>query len=146
MGASIRTESNSIADLVRDSPYRWITPRHGSMRVLGVIFASKAYCPPRSATARFGGLRTPIQRVYDVSHNLAKVETHDVEGHRSQLCVHRKGETRALPAGHPDLPAVYRDVGQPVLVPGSMGQRLTCSSAKLGTRRSLRRATEPAGP
>ena len=62
-----------------------------------------------------------ISLVYDVSHNLAKLETHDVDGHRKQLCVHRKGATRALPAGHPDLPVVYRDVGQPVLVPGSMG-------------------------
>jgi tRNA-splicing ligase RtcB (3'-phosphate/5'-hydroxy nucleic acid ligase) len=63
----------------------------------------------------------PIRLVYDVSHNLAKLETHDVDGHPRQLCVHRKGATRALPAGHPDLPVVYRDVGQPVLVPGSMG-------------------------
>ena len=63
----------------------------------------------------------PINLLYDVSHNLAKLETHDVDGHPRQLCVHRKGATRALPAGHTDLPAVYRDVGQPVLVPGSMG-------------------------
>jgi tRNA-splicing ligase RtcB len=62
-----------------------------------------------------------ISLIYDVSHNLAKLETHDVDGHRKQLCVHRKGATRALPPGHPDLPVVYRDVGQPVLVPGSMG-------------------------
>lgn len=59
--------------------------------------------------------------VYDVSHNLAKLETHEVDGRSKRLCVHRKGATRALPAGHPDLPAAYRDVGQPVLVPGSMG-------------------------
>jgi tRNA-splicing ligase RtcB len=59
--------------------------------------------------------------VYDVSHNLAKLEQHDVGGRRLTLCVHRKGATRALAAGHPDLPPVYRDSGQPVLVPGSMG-------------------------
>jgi tRNA-splicing ligase RtcB len=63
----------------------------------------------------------PINLLYDVSHNLAKLETHDVDGHPRQLCVHRKGATRALPAGHTDLPAVYGDVGQPVLVPGSTG-------------------------
>ncbi|MGA7910524.1 MAG: RtcB family protein [Candidatus Dormiibacterota bacterium] len=59
--------------------------------------------------------------VYDVSHNLAKLERHEVDGASLLLCVHRKGATRALPAGHPDLPDVYRAAGQPVLVPGSMG-------------------------
>ena len=59
--------------------------------------------------------------VYDVSHNLAKVERHSVAGEARQLCVHRKGATRALVPGHPDLPEDLRAVGQPVLVPGSMG-------------------------
>jgi tRNA-splicing ligase RtcB len=62
-----------------------------------------------------------LQLVYDVSHNLAKIERHEVDGRPRTLCVHRKGATRALPAGHPDLPDEYREVGQPVLVPGSMG-------------------------
>lgn len=62
-----------------------------------------------------------VSVVYDVSHNLAKLEKHDVGGRQKLLCVHRKGATRALPAGHPDLPVVYRDSGQPVLIPGSMG-------------------------
>ncbi len=62
-----------------------------------------------------------LRLVYDVSHNLAKVERHEVDGRPRTLCVHRKGATRALPAGHPDLPDEYRAVGQPVLVPGSMG-------------------------
>jgi tRNA-splicing ligase RtcB (3'-phosphate/5'-hydroxy nucleic acid ligase) len=65
--------------------------------------------------------RSPIALVYDVSHNLAKLENHDIDGAARQLCVHRKGATRALPAGHSDLPTAYRGVGQPVLVPGSMG-------------------------
>jgi tRNA-splicing ligase RtcB len=56
-----------------------------------------------------------------VSHNLAKLETHSVDGVRLRLCVHRKGATRALPPGHPDLPPDLRGAGQPVLVPGSMG-------------------------
>ena len=59
--------------------------------------------------------------LYDVSHNLAKLERHDVEGRVRELCVHRKGATRALPPGHVDLPDDLRPVGQPVLVPGSMG-------------------------
>ncbi|MCI4066529.1 RtcB family protein [Micromonospora sp. R77] len=62
-----------------------------------------------------------LDLVYDVSHNLAKIETHDVAGSPRQLCVHRKGATRALPPGHPDLPDDLRPVGQPVLIPGSMG-------------------------
>jgi len=59
--------------------------------------------------------------LYDVSHNLAKLETHEVAGRSRQLCVHRKGATRALPPGHRDLPADLAATGQPVLIPGSMG-------------------------
>jgi len=62
-----------------------------------------------------------LDLVYDISHNLAKLETHEVDGVPTPLCVHRKGATRALPPGHPDLPAGLRDVGQPVLIPGTMG-------------------------
>jgi tRNA-splicing ligase RtcB len=62
-----------------------------------------------------------LRLLYDVSHNLAKIETHRVGGESRRLCVHRKGATRALPPGHPDLPARYATAGQPVLVPGSMG-------------------------
>lgn len=62
-----------------------------------------------------------LDLVYDVSHNLAKLENHDIDGETRTLCVHRKGATLALPPGHPDLPADLRPVGQPVLVPGSMG-------------------------
>jgi tRNA-splicing ligase RtcB (3'-phosphate/5'-hydroxy nucleic acid ligase) len=62
-----------------------------------------------------------LELVYDVSHNLAKLEDHEVGDRRQLLCVHRKGATRALPPGHPDLPPDLAAVGQPVLVPGSMG-------------------------
>lgn len=62
-----------------------------------------------------------LDLVYDVSHNLAKIETHQLDGRRRRLCVHRKGATRALPPGHPDLPADLSDAGQPVLIPGTMG-------------------------
>jgi tRNA-splicing ligase RtcB len=62
-----------------------------------------------------------LDLVYDVSHNLAKLETHHLDGQPRLLCVHRKGATRALPPGHPDLPADLTAAGQPVLVPGSMG-------------------------
>ncbi len=62
-----------------------------------------------------------LDLLYDVSHNLAKIERHSVDGRERRLCVHRKGATRALPPGHPALPPDLADLGQPVLVPGSMG-------------------------
>ena len=60
--------------------------------------------------------------IYDVCHNIAKYETHDVDGKQRRLCVHRKGATRSLPARHPLVPPAYRHVGQPVLIPGDMGR------------------------
>jgi tRNA-splicing ligase RtcB (3'-phosphate/5'-hydroxy nucleic acid ligase) len=75
--------------------------------------------------------------VYDVSHNLAKLEEHEVDGGRRTLCVHRKGATRALGPGHPELPERYRDVGQPVINPGSMG---TFSYVLAGHERSEARS------
>ncbi len=63
-----------------------------------------------------------LEQVYDVAHNIAKIETHDVDGKSQSLCVHRKGATRAFPSGHPDIPEAYRKVGQPVLIPGDMGR------------------------
>ncbi|MGB2781595.1 MAG: RtcB family protein, partial [Phycisphaerae bacterium] len=71
-----------------------------------------------ASTARDLGLRL----VYDVAHNIAKLESYDVGGKRKTLCVHRKGATRAFPAGHPEVPSDYRAVGQPVLIPGDMGR------------------------
>jgi tRNA-splicing ligase RtcB len=62
-----------------------------------------------------------LRLLYDVSHNLARLEHHDVDGEARLLCVHRKGATRALPPGHPELPDDLSETGQPVLVPGSMG-------------------------
>jgi len=64
-----------------------------------------------------------MRLLYDVCHNIAKIEKHPLEGKTVKLCVHRKGATRSLPAGHPLLPAIYRNWGQPVLIPGDMGTR-----------------------
>jgi tRNA-splicing ligase RtcB len=74
-----------------------------------------------------------IEVVYDVCHNIAKVETHLVDGKERRLCLHRKGATRAFPPGHPQTPKAYRDVGQPVLIPGDMGRY---SYVLVGTRRA----------
>ena len=75
-----------------------------------------------------------LQQVYDIAHNMGKVETHDVDGQMRRVCVHRKGATRAFGPGFEGLPAEYRPLGQPVLVPGSMG---TASWVLLGTEGSM---------
>ncbi|MFM8292454.1 MAG: RtcB family protein [Planctomycetia bacterium] len=75
--------------------------------------------------------------LYDVAHNMAKIEEHAVAGGRRNVCVHRKGATRAFPAGHPDVPARYRDVGQPVIIPGDMGR---ASWVLVGGPRALERS------
>ncbi len=64
---------------------------------------------------------SPLTILYDVAHNIAKIEKHIINGKEIELCVHRKGATRAFPPGHPELPEKYRSTGQPVLIPGSMG-------------------------
>jgi tRNA-splicing ligase RtcB len=66
--------------------------------------------------------RTGVEVVYDVCHNIAKLETFEMNGSARRLCVHRKGATRAYPPGHPETPEAYRAVGQPVLIPGDMGR------------------------
>lgn len=66
--------------------------------------------------------RLGLRLIYDVCHNIAKIETHRVDGKERKLCVHRKGATRAFPPHHPDTPLAYKDVGQPVLIPGDMGR------------------------
>ena len=73
--------------------------------------------------------------VYDVCHNIAKMETHEVDGKMKKLCVHRKGATRAFPPGHPEIPEAYRAAGQPVLIPGDMGRY---SFVLTGTERAYR--------
>jgi tRNA-splicing ligase RtcB len=85
-----------------------------------------------------GKVRRPeLFQVYDIAHNMAKIETHRVDGVATEVCVHRKGATRAFGPGSDALPGVYRDIGQPVLVPGSMG---TSSWVLVGTERSMAQA------
>jgi len=68
-----------------------------------------------------GPRESGMELVYDVCHNIAKIEEHEVSGRKQRVCVHRKGATRAFPPLHPDVPKAYQESGQPVLVPGSMG-------------------------
>ncbi|MEW6222312.1 MAG: RtcB family protein [Candidatus Hadarchaeota archaeon] len=72
--------------------------------------------------------------VYDVAHNIAKLEEHKIDGERKKVYIHRKGATRAFGPGHPDIPSFYRDVGQPVLIPGDMGR---ASYVLVGTQQGM---------
>ena len=66
--------------------------------------------------------RLGLRLIYDVCHNIAKIETHKVAGKEMKVCVHRKGATRAFPPHHPEIPESYKEIGQPVLIPGDMGR------------------------
>jgi tRNA-splicing ligase RtcB len=95
-----------------------------------------AFHARRSFEEVFGGkkVRWELTQVYDITHNMAKIETHTIDGRKEKVCVHRKGATRAFGPGFEGLPPEYRPLGQPVLVPGSMG---TASWVLLGTQGSM---------
>ncbi|HET9177381.1 MAG TPA: RtcB family protein [Terriglobia bacterium] len=88
----------------------------------------------REAFKRIFGQKEHLRVVYDVCHNIAKLERHTVNGRDCRVLVHRKGATRAFPTGRPEIPAAYKDIGQPVLIPGSMG---TASYVLVGAKGSL---------
>jgi tRNA-splicing ligase RtcB len=77
-----------------------------------------------------------LKLVYDVAHNIAKIETHNIEGQQKKVWIHRKGATRAFPPGHAEIPDAYRSAGQPVLIPGSMG---TSSWVLVGTEKAMQK-------
>jgi tRNA-splicing ligase RtcB (3'-phosphate/5'-hydroxy nucleic acid ligase) len=78
-----------------------------------------------------------LRQVYDIAHNMGKLETHEINGKQVKVCVHRKGATRAFGPGSPGLPPEYKKLGQPVIIPGSMG---TASWVLVGTEDSMRRS------
>ncbi|ACK73152.1 protein of unknown function UPF0027 [Gloeothece citriformis PCC 7424] len=90
-----------------------------------------AYHARRSFAEVFGSPEKPLRQVYDIAHNMAKIETHKINGEEMTVCVHRKGATRAFGPGFEGLAPEYQKIGQPVLVPGSMG---TESWILLGTK------------
>lgn len=77
--------------------------------------------------------KSELNLVYDIAHNIAKFEEHEVEGKKMTLCVHRKGATRSFGPGRAEIPAIYRDVGCPIFIPGSMG---TYSYVLIGTKKA----------
>jgi tRNA-splicing ligase RtcB len=102
---------NYLAAMACGANYAWAN-RQVLMHHTQEIFEKSLHLSPRELGMRL---------VYDVCHNIAKIETFNIQGKMKKLCVHRKGATRAFPAGHADVPAQYRSVGQPVLIPGDMG-------------------------
>jgi len=87
----------------------------------------------RASFRKVMGTDEGMKQVYDVCHNIAKIEKHKVDGELKTLCVHRKGATRAFGPGHEEIPERYRKIGQPVLIPGSMG---TASYVLVGTKKA----------
>jgi len=81
--------------------------------------------------------RFELFQIYDIAHNMAKIETHVIDDRPIRVCVHRKGATRAFGPQAPEVPSAYRDIGQPVLVPGSMG---TASYVLVGTAQAMQRS------
>jgi tRNA-splicing ligase RtcB len=110
----------------------------GAMRAAAnFAFANRqllAHSTRRAFEQAFGPKASHLHQVYDVCHNMGKIETHEVDGRRMKVCVHRKGATRAFGPGMPGLPPEYQGIGQPVIIPGSMG---TASWVLVGTAASM---------
>ena len=83
---------------------------------------------------KIGPKQLGMDLIYDVAHNIAKIESHIINGVEKRLCVHRKGATRAFPPGSPNIPKDYSLIGQPVLIPGDMGR---CSYVLTGSEKAL---------
>ncbi|HUH97537.1 MAG TPA: RtcB family protein [Anaerolineales bacterium] len=113
----------------------------GAMRAAAnFAFANRqllAHSARRAFAAAFKSQDADLHQVYDICHNMGKLETHEVGGQRMKVCVHRKGATRAFGPGTPGLPPEYQAIGQPVIIPGSMG---TASWVLVGTEDSMARS------
>jgi tRNA-splicing ligase RtcB len=113
----------------------------GAMRAAGnFAFANRqllAHSARRAFAETFKSKEAYLHQVYDICHNMGKIETHEVDGQMMKVCVHRKGATRAFGPGTPGLPPEYQAIGQPVIIPGSMG---TASWVLVGTEDSMARS------
>jgi len=113
----------------------------GAMRAAAnFAFANRqllAHSARRAFEETFKSKDAYLHQVYDICHNMGKIETHEVNGQQMKVCVHRKGATRAFGPGAPGLPPEYQKIGQPVIIPGSMG---TASWVLVGTEDSMARS------
>lgn len=113
----------------------------GAMRcAINYAFANRQVIAHRTRKAfekalGLGASEVGLRTVYEVAHNIAKVETHQIEGRERRVCVHRKGATRAFAGDRSEIPPEYRGIGQPVLIPGDMGRY---SYVLTGTRRAMK--------
>jgi tRNA-splicing ligase RtcB len=119
-----REGQDYLAAMACAANYAWAN-RQVVMALAGEAVAEAMQASPAALKLRL---------VYDVSHNIAKVEEHAWKGETVRVCVHRKGATRAFPEGHPGVPSVYQGAGQPVLIPGDMGR---ASFVCVGTARAM---------
>jgi len=119
-----REGQDYLAAMACAANYAWAN-RQVVMSLAGEAVAEAMQASPAALKLRL---------VYDVSHNIAKLEEHAWKGETLKLCVHRKGATRAFAEGHPSVPSAYRDAGQPVLIPGDMGR---ASFVCVGTARAM---------
>ena len=135
---SLRAMQSAVAKYKIDLPDRQlacapITSTEGQQYLGAMACAANFAWANRQAIAHWvresferimgaGAHKLGLRQVYDVAHNIAKIEYHTVDGKRTKLCVHRKGATRAFPPGHPDIPERYCLAGQPVMVPGDMAR------------------------
>ncbi|MFH0764027.1 MAG: RtcB family protein [Candidatus Omnitrophota bacterium] len=103
--------------------YAWAN-RQCLMHLARLVFEKTLHMGPRDLG---------MDLVYDVAHNIAKIEKYNIDGKEKTLCVHRKGATRAFPPGHPELPDKYKKTGQPVIIPGDMGRN---SYLLVGTKKA----------
>jgi len=101
-----------LAAMAGAANYAWAN------RQVIMSLAERAFCQALDASPR----QLDFSLIYDVCHNIAKIEEHAVGGNRQRLCVHRKGATRAFAPHHPQVPSAYQEIGQPVLIPGDMGR------------------------
>jgi tRNA-splicing ligase RtcB len=114
-----------LAGMACAANYAWVN------RQVMMSLAEKAFCAALQISPRELGMRL----IYDVCHNIAKPETHDIDGVKRKVWVHRKGATRAFGPGHPAIPSLLRPLGQPVLIPGDMGRY---SFLLIGTEQAMR--------
>jgi tRNA-splicing ligase RtcB len=123
-GIALQDRQLCSAPLQSDEAKRYLGAMRGA--------ANYAFCNRQMMAHRvrevFGAIfkqspeRLGLRLVYDVAHNIAKIEKHRVNGKEKEVCVHRKGATRAFPPGHAEVPEIYRSVGQPIFIPGDMGR------------------------
>jgi tRNA-splicing ligase RtcB len=114
-----------LAAMACAANYAWVN------RQVMMSLAEQAFCAALEVSPRELGIRL----IYDVCHNIAKPETHTIDGEKRKVWVHRKGATRAFGPGHPAIPALLRPLGQPVLIPGDMGRY---SFLLIGTEQAMR--------